>query len=95
MAANPEEKWSVRTLPRAQREIDRLPDAVRYEALEAIQDLAEVPFPPDSLLLRGYSHSHRIKFYGNQYRILYHASESQRTIYVFRVRPRQDAYRGL
>jgi mRNA-degrading endonuclease RelE of RelBE toxin-antitoxin system len=95
MAANPGEEWRVKVLPEAQKELDRLPDSVRLEALEAIQDLAEAAFPPGSILMRGYSHSRRIKFYGNQYRILYHVSESQKTVYVFRVRPRADAYRGL
>ena len=95
MAANPDEGWKVKVLPRAQKEIDQLPDSVRPEALQAIQDLAEDPLPPDSILMRGYSHSRRIRFHGNQYRILYHVSESQKTVYVFRVRPRADAYRGL
>ena len=42
-----------------------------------------------------YSHRHRIKFHGNQYRILCDVSEGQKAIYVFRVRPRSDAYHGL
>ena len=87
--------WRVRTRPEAERDLDLLPDAVRSEALDAIEDLAENPFPPDSIPLRGHAHRYRIKFYSNRYRIIYDVLENQRAIRIFRVRPRKDIYRGL
>ena len=95
MAASPADTWKVKTRPEAQRDLDQLSDPVRAEALAAIEDLAYDPFPPDSIPLRGHAHRYRIKFYSNRYRIIYDALENRRTIRIFRVRPRQDAYRGL
>ena len=96
MADNPAAgMWKVRTRAEAERDLDLLPDAVRSEALDAIEDLAEDPLPTDSIPLRGYTHRYRIKFYSNRYRIIYDVLEKQRAIRIFRVRPRKDAYRGL
>ena len=44
--------------------------------------------------MRGHTHRRRIKFYRDQYRILYDVFERQKAIYIFRVRPRKDVYRG-
>jgi mRNA-degrading endonuclease RelE of RelBE toxin-antitoxin system len=41
------------------------------------------------------AHLHRIKFYRDQYRILYRVAEPQRRIVVWRVRSRSTAYLGL
>ena len=95
MAANHAATWKVKTRPEAGKDLDRLPDHVRSEALDAIEDLAHDPFPPDSIMLRGYSSRYRIKFYGNRYRIIYDMLERTRTVRIFRVRHRKDAYRGL
>ena len=95
MAASPADTWKVKTRPEAQRDLDQLSDPVRAEALAAIEDLAYDPFPPDSIPLRGHARRYRIKFYSSRCRIIYDALENRRTIRIFRVRPRQDAYRGL
>lgn len=42
-----------------------------------------------------HAHRYRIKFYSNRYRIIYDALGNQRTVRIFRVRSRKDAYRGL
>jgi len=94
MAANPADKWKVKTRPEAQRGLDELPDPVRAEALDAMEDLTYDPFPADSILMRGYSSRRRIKFYGNQYRLIYDVSEKQETIQIVRVGHRRDVYRG-
>lgn len=95
MALNPGEEWRVKVLPQAQKELDQLPDSVRLEALNAIQDLADDPFPPDCMPMRGYPYRYRIKLYGNQYRLIYDVSETPKAIKILRVRLRTDAYRGL
>jgi len=87
--------WTIRIPNSAQRELDELPDSVWREAIEAIADLREDPFPYDSVLLEGHSDLYRIKFYRNQYRMVYRVSERQRRVIIVRVRPRGTAYRGL
>jgi mRNA-degrading endonuclease RelE of RelBE toxin-antitoxin system len=87
--------WAVSVLPAAQREMDGLDDSMRFEALEAITDLEEDPFPAGSILLRGYTDLHRLKFYRDQFRVVYTVSEKQRRIIVERVRTRSTAYAGL
>jgi mRNA-degrading endonuclease RelE of RelBE toxin-antitoxin system len=87
--------WAVKVLPAAQREIDDLDDSARFEALEAITDLEEDPFPAGSILLRGYTDLHRLRFYRDQFRVVYTVSEKQRRVIVERVRTRSTAYAGL
>jgi mRNA-degrading endonuclease RelE of RelBE toxin-antitoxin system len=45
--------------------------------------------------LEGQTNLYRIRFYREQYRIVYRVSEHQRRVIVERVRPRGTAYRGL
>jgi mRNA-degrading endonuclease RelE of RelBE toxin-antitoxin system len=87
--------WAVKVLPAAQREMDDLDDSVRLEALEAITDLEEDPFPAGSILLRGYTDLHQVRFYRDQFRVVYTVSEKQRRVIVERVRKRSTAYAGL
>ena len=54
MADNPAGEWQVRLLRSARRNLAALEDQVRSEALDAIQDLGEDPFPDDCIRMRGY-----------------------------------------
>jgi len=76
-------------------ELDQLTDSIREQAMQSIADLAEDPFPAGSIPLRGYRHLYRIRFYRDQYRVIYRVSEIQRRVLVLRVRPRGNAYKGL
>jgi len=87
--------WSLEFTPSARREFRNLPDRVKDQAAQALADLIESPIPFDAIPLRGYSDSYRIRFYRNQYRLLYRVSEQQRKVIVWRVRPRGSAYAGL
>lgn len=87
--------WKIKIPNSAQRELDRLPDNVWQEGIEAIADLREDPLPYGSILLEGYTDLYRIRFYRNQYRIVYRVSEQQRRVIIMRVRPRGSAYQGL
>ena len=95
MADNPAGEWQVRLLRSARRDLAALEDQVCSEALDAIHDLAEDPFPNDCLWMRGYPNRFRIKLYGNRYRLIYDVSQNQKMLKVLRVRLRKDAYRGL
>jgi mRNA-degrading endonuclease RelE of RelBE toxin-antitoxin system len=88
-------RWAVSLRGSAQRELDQLDDSVRYVAIEAIIGLEDDPFPFGSILLRGYTNLYRLKFYGDQFRLVYTVSEKQRRIIVERVRSRSTAYLGL
>ena len=88
-------EWKIEFTPLARRHLDELEDRVRIEAMRAIVDLREDPFPPGSVPLRGYRDVYRIRFYRDQYRIVYRVSEKQGTVLIWRVRPRGSAYHGL
>ena len=79
----------------ARRELDRLPDRVWLEAKEVIAEMQEDPIRPGSVPLRGRVAWYRVRFYRNQYRIVYQVSEKQHCVIVRRVRPRASAYAGL
>jgi mRNA-degrading endonuclease RelE of RelBE toxin-antitoxin system len=68
---------------------------VCFEALEAIADLEEDPFPMGSIPLRGYTNLYRLRFYRDRFRLVYTVSEKQRRVIVERVRPRATAYTGF
>jgi mRNA interferase RelE/StbE len=87
--------WKVNLLPSASRELDQLDDSVREQAIQCIVDLAEDPFPAGSIPLRGHQHVYRIRFYRDQYRVVYRISEVKRRVLVLRVRRRGIAYVGL
>ena len=87
--------WTVRVPHSVQRELDELRDSVWREALAAIADLQEDPFPDGSIPLRGCTDLYRIKFYRDAYRIVYQVSRKQRRVILTRVRPRGTAYQGL
>ena len=63
--------------------------------MQAIVDLREDPFPYGSIPLEGHTDLYRIRFYREQYRLVYQVSEKRRSVIITSVRPRRDAYRGL
>jgi len=87
--------WTVRIPRSVQRELDQLPDNVWKEAITAITELKEDPFPHGSISLRGYTDLYRIKFYRDEYRIVYQVSKKQRRVIITRVRSRSAVYEGL
>lgn len=78
----------------ASRELAAL-DNVRADALANIADLYEDAFPEGCVKLRGYRDLYRIRFYPNQYRIVYRTATKQRRVTITRIRPRTNAYEGL
>ncbi len=88
--------WTVKVNFHAQSDLDELDDPVRRDALAAIRDLENDPFPTDVVKMRGARNRYRIKFYGNRYRIIYQVSESRQLVIVLRVRRRDaDTYSGF
>lgn len=87
--------WRVSIRPSADREIDELDDSVRRDAIAVITDLKDDPFPFGSVLLRGYRDLYRVRFYREQFRIVYSVSVRSRKVVIERVRRRGTAYVGL
>jgi mRNA-degrading endonuclease RelE of RelBE toxin-antitoxin system len=53
--------------------------------------LSEDPFLEAALPLKGHRNHYRVRFYGDQYRIIYRVSHSQRKVIVTRIRRRDSA----
>ena len=87
--------WIVEFQTDAYKEFRQLDNSLRVQAIQVVRDLAEEPFPEDSIALRGHHGLYRIRCCGDAYRILYRVSEQQGKVIIFRVRPRASAYHGL
>ena len=88
-------EWKVEILPSAQKDLDGLDDRVRFEAMKTILDLADDPFPAGFIPMEGFVDLYRIKFYSEQFRIVYQVQERRRKVIVTRVGPRGTIYSGL
>jgi mRNA-degrading endonuclease RelE of RelBE toxin-antitoxin system len=69
--------------------------AEKESAVDCILELADNPFPPGAIALRGYRNLYRIRFYRGRYRLIYAVYEKQQKVVVTRVRPRGTAYIGM
>ncbi len=82
--------YSVRILRRAIQDIAGLPEGYARLVGEHIDRLQENPRPPDAKKLRGTTdYSLRV----GVYRILYDVDDDSRTVTVYRVKHRREAYR--
>ena len=82
--------YSVRILRQAIQDITALPKDYARLVSQHIDRLAENPRPPDAKKLRGTTdYSLRVGIY----RILYDIEDATRTVTVYRVKHRRDAYR--
>jgi mRNA interferase RelE/StbE len=82
--------YSVRVLRRAIQDIADLPQGYARLVSQHIDRLAENPRPADAKKLRGTTdYSLRV----GPYRILYDIDDGSRTVTVYRVKHRRDAYR--
>lgn len=59
--------------------------------MEAVETLAETPFPFGSQKLAGSEHTYRIRV--GDYRVLYEVLTGAKTVEIQRVRHRKDVYR--
>jgi mRNA interferase RelE/StbE len=82
---------AVEILPSARSELKSLPSKLLTEAIAAIEALADDPFPPDAVKLRGHNDYYRLRI--ASYRIVYRVRP--RRILITRVASRANVYRGL
>ena len=59
--------------------------------LEAIESLAENPFPGQSKKLKDSESSYRLRV--GDYRVIYQVDQEKKTIVIYHIRHRKDAYK--
>ena len=77
----------------AKRELRRLPRHILQSALESIRALAGDPHPAGSSKLTGHESLYRTRV--GDWRIVYEADSTRRTVTVVRVASRGEVYRDL
>jgi len=85
--------YRVEILPKAVKELGKLPRKDRLRIVNRIDDLAETPRPDGVVKLKGHNHRYRIRV--GEYRVLYEIDDAVLRVLVIRVRHRRDAYRGM
>jgi mRNA interferase RelE/StbE len=75
----------------ADRDIRKIEVKFITPIFEAIKNLSDNPYPPQSGKLKGSENSYRLRV-GN-YRILYEINHKEKSVIVFHIRHRSEAYR--
>jgi len=73
------------------KDLRRLPPAVVNRVIEAVESLAENPFPHGVDKLSGSEHAYRIRL--GDYRVVYEVVTESSLVEIQRVRHRKDVYR--
>jgi mRNA interferase RelE/StbE len=82
--------YSVLIRRSAEREVGRLPEAIRRLLVRRIRALGDEPRPPGSRKLSG-REGYRIR--QGEYRVVYTVDDATRVVTVVRVAHRSDVYR--
>ena len=72
------------------KELKALPKEIIQRIVQAVEDLAEDPFPFGVKKLLGTEHTYRVRV--GDYRVIYHALTKTLVIEVIRVGHRKDVY---
>jgi len=83
--------YPLRITQRAHRELSRLPPEIVRRIREAVNDLADSPYPRGTRKLRG-GVGWRIRV--GYYRVIYDVDDEAHTVTVLRAGHRRDVYRG-
>jgi mRNA interferase RelE/StbE len=73
------------------KDLRKLPASVGERIVEAVENLAENPFPRGVEKLSGSEHAYRIRL--GDYRIVYEVVTESKLVEIQRVRHRKDVYR--
>jgi mRNA interferase RelE/StbE len=73
------------------KDLRKLPASVGERIFEAVENLAENPFPRGVEKLSGSEHAYRIRL--GDYRIVYEVVTESKLVEIQRVRHRKDVYR--
>lgn len=85
------DNYEIILRPSARRDLDSLDARTFQRILNQLKKLEENARPQDSKKLKGRRNEYRLR--AGNYRILYEIVESDRTVRVFHVLTRQDAYK--
>ena len=75
----------------AERDLRKLPAETFHRIIPRIRALAETPRPPGCRKLTGSDSDWRIRI--GEYRVIYEIDDAGKTVRIFRVRHRREAYR--
>jgi mRNA interferase RelE/StbE len=73
------------------KDLRKLPSSMADRIVEAVENLAENPFPHGVEKLSGSEHAYRIRL--GDYRIVYEVVRESKLVEIQRVRHRKDVYR--
>jgi len=82
--------YKVRIKPSAQKDLDAMPEAEVLKILSKISNLESEPHPVGVQKLHDHD-GYRIR--SGNYRILFEVNESNKSVLIYRVKHRKDAYR--
>lgn len=85
-----DKRYVVRILPSAQRDFEELDHPVAERLAPVIRPLAEHPRPHGAIKLTA-EEGHRLRV--GVYRILYRIEDHAKTVFVYRIKHRREAYR--
>jgi len=74
----------------AENELRQIDRQYVSRILKVVEDLCQDPFPENCRKLRGSKSSYRIRI--GDYRVIYQVDSKNKTVTIFHVRHRQDAY---
>ncbi len=83
--------YQIEWKPSASKELRRLPKRIIAQVFQAVEKLAEDPFPVGVTKLTGTDESYRIRI--GDYRVVYTVKNAILRIEVIRVGHRKDVYR--
>jgi mRNA interferase RelE/StbE len=82
--------YTIKIKPSAQKDLDSLPDKEVLNILNKINMLSENPRPVGTQKLSNLD-SYRIR--SGNYRVLYEVNDKSRSIFIFRIKHRKEAYK--
>ncbi len=83
--------YRIEWKPSALRELKRIDRQTIPRIVQAVESLAETPFPAGVRKLRGAEHTYRLRV--GEYRVVYEVAGAVLGVVIVRVRHRRDAYR--
>lgn len=84
-------RYSLEISATAERQLKRLPRRDLGRVVDAIQALADQPYPPGCRKLTGYRDTYRIRV--GVYRVLYSVDRGHIVVVILKIGHRKDVYR--
>lgn len=84
------EDYRIELLPSARKELESLRDPVLKRVIAVMSDLKHNPWPRGCKKLTGSEADYRVRV--GDYRVLYEIVSLKRTVRIYRIRHRREAY---